>query len=303
MTNHLSPDPLLYKKIEQLHYQLHHAPSQLAQEALLKEVHLSPKPGLVDQWDTGSHADMDLTTFLLSIIAITPYLDKFYAYGIVHSSMDSASFLAGIRPLGVECEEAMLTATGQINCHRGAIFAFGLILATMGRLYDEDVKLPNIETISKEIACICYGLVERELVPHHGHSMGERLFQEFGLTGARGEAESGYALVRNNALPYYLHCISRGYTQEHALLEVMLYLFSVNNDTNIVARGGMPALLFVKTQAQELLSNCPMSKIDLISELKVFNQKMVDLHLSPGGSADLLAVTYFFVLLLGMKKK
>ncbi|MEA7520346.1 triphosphoribosyl-dephospho-CoA synthase, partial [Salmonella enterica subsp. enterica serovar Virginia] len=39
-----------------------------------------------------------------------------------------------LRPLGMACENDMLQATNGVNTHRGAIFAFGLLSAAIGRL-------------------------------------------------------------------------------------------------------------------------------------------------------------------------
>ena len=44
--------------------------AQLAVRALLKEICLSPKPGLVDMLNNGAHRDMDFSTFIASIKAI-----------------------------------------------------------------------------------------------------------------------------------------------------------------------------------------------------------------------------------------
>jgi triphosphoribosyl-dephospho-CoA synthase len=47
------------------------------------------------------------------------------------------------------------------------------------------------------VSNICRGLVSRELAARSGQATaGERQFQQYGLTGARGEAESGFATVR-----------------------------------------------------------------------------------------------------------
>lgn len=45
--------------------------SQLALKALLYEVSLSPKPGLVDRFDNGAHDDMSFMTFIDSMIALS----------------------------------------------------------------------------------------------------------------------------------------------------------------------------------------------------------------------------------------
>lgn len=42
--------------------------------ALLGEVYTTPKPGLVDLYDTGAHQDMDHHTFEKSTCAIVPYM-------------------------------------------------------------------------------------------------------------------------------------------------------------------------------------------------------------------------------------
>ncbi|XPE49518.1 triphosphoribosyl-dephospho-CoA synthase [Shigella flexneri] len=36
------------------------------------------------------------------------------------------------------------------------------------------------------------------------------MYQQLGLTGARGEAEAGYPLVLNHALPHYLTLLNQG---------------------------------------------------------------------------------------------
>lgn len=40
--------------------------------ALLGEVFTTPKPGLVDLWDSGAHRDMNWITFQKSTDAVTP---------------------------------------------------------------------------------------------------------------------------------------------------------------------------------------------------------------------------------------
>lgn len=52
--------------------------SQLAWHAMLAEVNLTPKPGLVDRHNTGAHKDMALTDFHLSANAIAIHFPRFY---------------------------------------------------------------------------------------------------------------------------------------------------------------------------------------------------------------------------------
>lgn len=53
----------------------------LAAKALLYEVCTTPKPGLVDRNNNGSHKDMDLFTFLDSTAALLPYFEQAAALG------------------------------------------------------------------------------------------------------------------------------------------------------------------------------------------------------------------------------
>ncbi|RKS87716.1 triphosphoribosyl-dephospho-CoA synthase [Orbus hercynius] len=273
-------------------HQLHSSAAKLAQAALLTEVDLTPKPGLVDQANSGSHKDMDLLTFLRSIYAITPYFDQFYQYGIQTAHDDNQSFLTNIRPLGISCEKAMFLATNGVNTHKGAIFAFGLLLSSLGRLHALD-KTINDQTICAQISTLCQGMVARELSDNQGQTMGERLYQQYGLTGARGEAESGYTLVTKIALPSYLASLQQGYSEAQCLLQAMLSLLAYNDDTNIVSRGGLDGLNLVKQHAQLLLEEGGALIAQANVKLQQFDQVLIEKNLSPGGTADLIAVTWF----------
>jgi triphosphoribosyl-dephospho-CoA synthase len=90
-----------------------------------------------------------------------------------------------------------------------------------------------------EVASISDGLVDRELNGgQEAQTAGERAFRRHGFTGARGEAASGYATVRMAALPVYDRLRRDGVAEDVALLEVLLRLLAVNDDTNLVSRGG-----------------------------------------------------------------
>lgn len=47
--------------------------SDLAVNALIEEAKLSPKPGLVDLFNNGSHEDMNFDTFIKSANSLRPY--------------------------------------------------------------------------------------------------------------------------------------------------------------------------------------------------------------------------------------
>lgn len=55
--------------------------ADLAVQSLKDEVYTTPKPGLVDCRNNGSHKDMDLSTFLLSADALKPYFTECFKIG------------------------------------------------------------------------------------------------------------------------------------------------------------------------------------------------------------------------------
>src|ERR1700752_639364 len=108
--------------------------SSHAHRALVVELMLTPKPGLVDRRNCGAHCDMDLDTFVASARAITPWLQRFVEIGRAHADVPARRFLPLLRASGVRCERTMLQATGGVNTHKGAIFSFALLCAAAGRL-------------------------------------------------------------------------------------------------------------------------------------------------------------------------
>ena len=138
MSNYLSQISRLESEL--LNHQALSLPPVLALKALIREICLSPKPGLVDMNNNGAHQDMNFQTFIKSISAISSWFENFYQYGKSNANMSTSDFLVNIRPIGLECEKAMFDATSQVNTHKGGIFAFGLLLSTIGKL--TQLKLP-----------------------------------------------------------------------------------------------------------------------------------------------------------------
>ena len=99
---------------------------RLAIHALLRELTLHPKPGLVSPVDNGAHDDMNVTTFVRSLLALRSYFTAIAAAGAREATFQE------LQRLGIEAERKMLAATGGINTHRGAIFCLGFLAAAAG---------------------------------------------------------------------------------------------------------------------------------------------------------------------------
>ena len=265
--------------------------SLLGWQAMLAEVNLTPKPGLVDRHNTGAHKDMALTDFYLSANAICQHFPQFLVAGATYKDLPISRVLAQIRSIGIECEKSMFRATQGVNTHKGTIFSLGLVLTVIGRL----LALKQIVTpvaVCQSVADMCHGISDELMRPATHPTAGQRLYQQYGLTGARGEAEGGYQLVIQHSLPYYLQQIADGRSAEIALLNTLILLMAINDDTNIANRGGINGLAWVKQQSALLLQS-GIKQLSDLAKVEAFDQACIDKNLSPGGSADLLILTWF----------
>lgn len=273
LLNFISLQVKIYKKFQYL--------STLATKAMLKEVHLTPKPGLVDKKDNGSHEDMDIKTFYKSIKAISLYFDKFIYIGFKENDI----FLH-LRKMGQECEEKMFQATNSINTHKGLIFSFAIILGACGFLIKQNQKI-NVVNLQKTIKFICQNLVQNDLSKNPKQSAGQRYYALSKNAGIRSEAQSGYESIFQKALPFYQE-YKKIYPQNTALKYTLVFIMTFLEDTSIFNRGGLLAMNYTKNEAKNILN-----AKNLNQALNDLNQKFITKHISPGGSADILALTWF----------
>ncbi|WP_458699752.1 triphosphoribosyl-dephospho-CoA synthase [Sulfurospirillum sp. 1307] len=243
--------------------------SNLCHKALIKEVELTPKPGLVDKNNNGSHKDMNLSTFYKSADAIKPFIEKFV----------NANDFNELRKIGQECEKAMFEATSGVNTHKGMIFSLAVISNAFYRVKKFD-KLQN------EIKKLCKDLYKDFSDVKNPKTNGERFYKETKNLGIRGEAMSGYATIFEKSLPFYEKKLKL-YGEDTALKMTLLYLMSFIDDTTVFARGGLEGLAFVKNESKKILH---VENLD--ANLLVLDSKMIEKNLSAGGSADLLALTW-----------
>ena len=271
----------------------------LATRALLDEVAVTPKPGLVDRANHGAHLDMDLMTFQASAAALTPYWGECFLHGWQDAHVEEqdracprlpAETFAALRPLGKNAERRMLAATGGVNTHKGAIFTLGVLCGAIGRLWTAEAGFPDVEAILNEAAAMTRETLEKELPAANWNTAGEALYRKYGARGIRGQVADGLPAVREISLPVFKELLALGLDRNHAAAVTLLHLIANVEDTNLLHRGSPAGAAWARDAAGALISDGRVPSLQEISEL---DRQFIQRNLSPGGCADLLAVTLF----------
>ena len=246
----------------------------IAYDALLGELYTTPKPGLVDMDNCGSHTDMDVPLFEKSAEALLPYFEDAAGLGMESCGM------AALRERGIKAESEMFAATGGVNTHKGLIYSMGLLLAGMGRCLAEGGSCTgHAAALAREDA----GAQLRKSFDTPDTN-GGAVYKTYGAKGATGEAVAGFpdALYCLDRLLHYREtgCSNPG---PLALCDCMASL----EDTNLLHRGGREGLEYVRTGAARI-SELPVHERE--AALRGLDAGMTERRLSPGGSADMLAL-------------
>ncbi|KQV70175.1 triphosphoribosyl-dephospho-CoA synthase MdcB [Rhizobium sp. Root1220] len=255
-----------------------------AAQSLLLELETWPKPGLVSHVDTGSHDDMDADTFRRSAAAIRPYFRALADAGAEGCGMGR------LRVIGLEAEAAMFAATSGINTHRGAIFGLGLLCAAAGVRASgrADPALSLGEIVSQRWG---NDILDGPVLLH---SHGERARRRFGAGGARMEAALGFPSVYKTGLPALRRAADDvPGDAEAARVQACFALIAEVQDTNLLHRGGPHGLRFARRAAAKFLDEGGVGAPGWRERAGSVHRGFIDRRLSPGGSADILAMTLF----------
>ncbi|WP_342148043.1 triphosphoribosyl-dephospho-CoA synthase MdcB [Methylorubrum sp. SB2] len=259
--------------------------ARLAVEALRLELDTYPKPGLVSRIDSGSHDDMDAATFEASAAALKPHFAALARAGAEGLPM------AQLRRIGLDAEAAMRAATGGVNTHRGAIFGLGLLVSAAGSLAAPGRALApgalGAHVRARHARAILDG-------PVLLHAPGARARRRFRVGGAPAEAASGFPTLYRVGLP----ALRRGRRArpgdaEAARVESCLALIAALDDTNLLHRGGEAGARFARDEAAAFLADGGVAQDGWRARAEALHRAFVARRLSPGGAADLLAMTLF----------
>jgi triphosphoribosyl-dephospho-CoA synthase len=260
---------------------------------------LYPKPGLVSWADSGSHDDMHAETFMRSLFTLRSYFAR-----IAQAGADAADF-ATLAGLGVAAEQRMLTATGGVNTHRGAIFLLGMLCAAAGRVAASAARVDAAAggAGAGKLVAIAPTALRTALMQHWGadlqrhclrrpaHAHGTTAALVHGIGGARREAADGMPAVFALALPVMQATLAAGRDMACARTDAFFALLGAVDDTNVYHRCGAEGARFMRAQAHEFIAAGGTAAVGWRATALTMHQRFVARRMSPGGAADLLAAT------------
>ena len=260
--------------------------AELAVRALLSEVCVTPKPGLVDCENSGAHKDMDIFMFIESAVSLYPYYRSVAMRSLEYEG-SADKLLAIIQPIGVQAEGEMFAVTKGVNTHKGAIFSLSVLCAAVCVLAKQKAEATALN-LSKACSSIAKAR-SRSAAELITDTNGGLAYKKHGISGILGEASAGFSSVFDIALPAMREHAFKAVSLQDAAVAALLHLIAEVDDTNIVARGGIEALHDIQTKV-----SMQISAFNEISEYicfaKELDEEFIRKNISPGGCADLLAV-------------
>lgn len=261
----------------------------LAVSALVDEASLTPKPALVDQRGNGAHHDLDLPRLLRSARSLRE------GFGLVAytatGERPSQALREELARIGRDMERTMLESTSGSNAHRGAIWSLGLLVAACAAHVPKDpVKKRSVAAVAALAATLAR---HPDRFAPRSESHGERASLRFGVPGARGEARAGFPHVISLGLPVLRAARRNGALEAAARIDALLAIMAHLDDTCLLHRGGLRALMTAKSGALAVLAAGGTSTTEGRRRLDQLHAKLMTLWASPGGSGDLLAATLF----------
>lgn len=247
----------------------------LIKQAMMTELKLEDKFGLVTPSSAGSHDDMDYELMICAQDEIIPYFIEMFTLG--YNEKEIYNLFELVRPIGVKAEEAMFKATNGINCYKGLIFILGLVCTSLGYTLKHQQDFNHLFTNIHQLSQHLFDDFDQE-----PQSFGEKAYHEHRISGARGEAYLGLPSVH-----HALHAFGDKPMTDELLRLILQQLIRSTDDTVLLKRAGsFDNYMAIKKKVASL----DVTKID---QVKAFTKEAIKQNLSFGGSADLLVATIF----------
>ncbi len=288
---HITKKYILFQNYLMKREKISSALADTALEGMIYEVSSFPSFGLVSPVTKGSHDDMDFFTFLDSSFAIKNGLKEMAE--TIYSPLPLDIAFKKLRTIGKKAEIEMFKATKNVNTHKGMIFLLGIAVSTTSRALYEKKEFSDIPAIIKEMTKDILKDFDK-INTSKALTHGEKLFLEHGFTGIRGEIQNGLDIVFNGSLQIFSETYEATESFNKAAVQTLIYLMGKVMDSTIVYRHDFDMLEKVKTEMEEIFQKGGIYLENSTVIFKELEDRYIQKRISPGGSADLLAVTIFF---------
>jgi triphosphoribosyl-dephospho-CoA synthase len=258
----------------------HFAEIDLLSVALVRgarmELYLTPKPGLVDLADCGSHPDLSLSRMEQSLHFLPDYLRE-----LQYSLAAGEPFTSQVA-IGMRSEIKMLTVLGT-NTHKGYLFLSGLLLVARWREPSDDGR-----RFRGTIASLAGEFFDRQL---ELATNGRQARVRYGAWGIIREAKSGFPALFDEALPAYREAVVRHGSFMTASFAMLARLMQTVEDTTTLHRCGAQGLARIRRDGRQI-ERIIASGGDCVPFLQATNREYIRMNLTMGGVADMLGLSY-----------
>jgi triphosphoribosyl-dephospho-CoA synthase len=242
----------------------------------LAELRMTPKPGLVDMADSGSHRDLSLPLMERSIGIVTLYLEEIVA------SLHAEEPFARQRAIAVGAERRLDAELGT-NTHKGFIFLAGMLLVAGHRAGSFDER-PLRKSLSAVSRAFFSGAAEQD-------THGRRARRRFRTGGIVREAVDAYPSLFEEALPVFRQVLELRGCVHTASFAMMARLMQTVDDTTALHRCGSEGLERIRRDGRGL-ERIIAAGGDCGELLEQLNDDYRRLDLTMGGVADMLGIAF-----------
>lgn len=247
------------------------------------ELYLTPKPGLVDLADSGSHTDLSLEIMERSVGYISEYLDE------VKTSLVSNEPFECQRLIAMRAEQRLYDNLGT-NTHKGYIFLSGMLLIASWHSagQDEESVRSTLSAMSREF------FNTRDAHVSNGH----KVRQKYNAGGIIQESINGFPTLFEEALPAFREASVLHGCFRTASFAMLARLMQTVEDTTTLHRGGQIGLSRVKRDGRRL-EQVVADGGDYTLFLQGLNCEYIRMNLTIGGIADMVGLAYGYLLACG----
>jgi triphosphoribosyl-dephospho-CoA synthetase len=247
------------------------------------ELYLTPKPGLVDLADSGSHPDLSLQIMERSIKYVSEYLNE-----IVNSLTNNEPFICQ-KNIGIQAEQRLIDDLGT-NTHKGYIFLSGMLL--IARWHANSAHEQAIRRTLSTLASDFFKIGEEKL------TNGQQARNKYNSGGIVLESIKGFPSVFEQALPVFRQAMKQHSCLKTASFATLARLMQTVEDTTTLHRAGSIGLSRVQRNGRKLEGIIARGD-NYLAHLQELNLLYIKMNITIGGIADMLGLTFGYLIASG----